>query len=578
MTEKRKNTLKKWITVLLSLAALLAVIYAFQIPSLVSSAFCAAAEDEYRAGDGGSGRTKLRLAVALSPSDDTLRLRAAQAILAGGNRDEAMEFLESAVQDLPESVCLHQMLISCITEENGPEAALEYIREIPSQDVRSAINNLRPAKVDVYPEEGTYNQPVELQITGKNVYYSLVSKDGVQELQKLSTPLILDDGQYLLRAVSIDENGLVSDFFEGTYTIQKKRQVVYFADTMLENTIRQTAGVTDPVVYTDQLAGVTSLTLYGNFEVTEETAMLSLEDLKWLPNLKELTVTNGIRISDFAPLAGLTNLEKLTINNCGVNNAGLEYIGELRRLRYLNLNYNDITNLTSLYRLNYLETLEIRSNRVESLEPLAGLVNLKSLLAGNNHVQSLKPLAALNQLEVLDLSQNNLKSITPLRSVTGLQSLNVANNALSNLSGIETLTELEELNATGNRISNITAINHLSNLKIIDLSMNNIHNILPLAGLPATELNLSRNNISTALVFNALPKLQKLDIGENNVSDLSAVANLMDLKELNIDYCPVQEVAPLLKLKRLEKLYCAGSGLDREAKRQFSSSVEIIDD
>jgi Leucine-rich repeat (LRR) protein len=93
--------------------------------------------------------------------------------------------------------------------------------------------------------------------------------------------------------------------------------------------------------------------------------------VKNMPYLVSLTAFGGGLITDISPLAGLSNLQALTIRE------------------------NKITDASPLAGLTNLIYLDISDNQITDVTPLASLVNLQRLYISNNPAKDLSSLAAI---------------------------------------------------------------------------------------------------------------------------------------------------------------------------------------
>lgn len=118
--------------------------------------------------------------------------------------------------------------------------------------------------------------------------------------------------------------------------------------------------------------------------LTQVPHVSDLSDLKYFINLRDLTLTD----QEFGELSGLLQLPELTGLNIGGN--GTE-----------GMDYSPLASLTSLERL---ELEEMRYDSLTDLSFVKGLTKLRELdLRGNDALSDLSPLAELAGLERLDL-------------------------------------------------------------------------------------------------------------------------------------------------------------------------------
>ena len=202
----------------------------------------------------------------------------------------------------------------------------------------------------------------------------------------------------------------------------------------------------------------------------------------------------GNQVSDLAPIAGLTELRHLILNDNLISD--LSPIAGLTNLESLVLELNDVSDLSPIAGLINLEHIDFNANDVSDLSPIARLVNLRRIRTWGNPFSDLSPLAGLTKLEWLDICGARLQdaSLEPLTGLTGLKELYLADNGISDISPIARLTGLERLNIHHNHISNISPLAGLTNLKWLGVDHNNISDFSPLDRLRAnTKIDWQHN-------------------------------------------------------------------------------------
>jgi Leucine-rich repeat (LRR) protein len=111
----------------------------------------------------------------------------------------------------------------------------------------------------------------------------------------------------------------------------------------------------------------------------------------------------------------------------------------------LNLEGNQISDLTPLSELTDLHTLYLHNNQINDLTPLSGLKNLEMLWLINNQIDDITPLNGLTNLVFLDLTRNQITDLTPLNRLTNLYDLNLSINQINNLTPLSNMTSLRRL-------------------------------------------------------------------------------------------------------------------------------------
>lgn len=207
--------------------------------------------------------------------------------------------------------------------------------------------------------------------------------------------------------------------------------------------------------------------------------------------------TGDIHEADVIPIPNLP------ANNWGIANlSGLEYF---KKMQSVELNDDQVSDLTPLGSLPGLAMLHTARNHISSIAPLAGTLNLIQFVAPGNTIADLTPLAQLIKLLQIDLQQNQIQNITPLHELTALRSLYLSSNQIHDVSALHSLTALEELYLGSNTISDISPLATLVHLQRLDLPSDGITDITALSALTELNyLNLSSNQITdiSALVSN----------------------------------------------------------------------------
>ncbi|PFI41211.1 internalin [Bacillus cereus] len=234
-----------------------------------------------------------------------------------------------------------------------------------------------------------------------------------------------------------------------------------------------------------------------NLERKNINEPITKEDLL---QIKTLSIYSGEGINEIAGLEYMTNLEKLTLRESNVTD--ISVISGLRHLKYLDLS----------------------SNPIESIQPVSKLENLDMLFLRDNKIADLTPLSQMKKIKILDLIGNNIKDLTPLFTVLSLEEVYLANNQISNLSGIEKLKNVKLLWIGNNKISDVEPISKMSNLIELEIADSEIKDISSLSKLVKIQvLNLEENYISDISPLSNLTNLHEINLGANEISDIKSV-------------------------------------------------------
>jgi Leucine-rich repeat (LRR) protein len=128
----------------------------------------------------------------------------------------------------------------------------------------------------------------------------------------------------------------------------------------------------------------------------------------------------------------------------------LKGISYFRNLTYLNIEFNELRDISPVSDLHYLCDFSV-----------------------NGPIQSLEPIRGLQALRYIDFSGCNFEDIFPLGKLTNLEELTICSCGISDISSLEKLTRLMELCLTSNSIQDIRPLLSLHNLCSLDLNGNN---------------------------------------------------------------------------------------------------------
>ncbi len=111
------------------------------------------------------------------------------------------------------------------------------------------------------------------------------------------------------------------------------------------------------------------------------------------------------------------------------------------------------------------------------------------------------------------------------------------------------LTKLDLSHHSHSSVYNLTGLEHATQLTLLDLegywADHNISDITPLAQLTQLrELNLSHNNISDITPLAQLTQLRELDLARNKISDITPLAQLTQLTSLDLNDNDISDLTP----------------------------------
>ena len=300
-----------------------------------------------------------------------------------------------------------------------------------------------------------------------------------------------------------------------------------------------------------------------------------------------------------------TDERELDLEGEGLTDEDLRDLKYMVNLTYLNLGNNvDVTDISAVANMPYLENLHLRGTSVQDLSPLSGLTELRQLQFGDatwDTAVDLTPLATLTNLDYLSLpasmAPTDLSPLGELTNLTGLSFDGSSGNSgwisditwlsklskinqlylpvgdLTSLEGLEGATSLTELHLYGAmNLTDLTPLQNLTKLQILNLTSNGssgdilMEDLSVLSGLTnLTELDLQVAGLEDLSGIENLTKLTSLRLYQSGgydtavLKDISALKNLTKLTELQLYLsADVEDLSPIAGLTELQRLQLYG--------------------
>ena len=139
----------------------------------------------------------------------------------------------------------------------------------------------------------------------------------------------------------------------------------------------------------------------------------------------------------------------------------------------MDLQENQIRDLSPLTGLKKLQRLELWRNQIRDISPLIGLTNLTGLFLSSNQIRDITPLAGLTKLRELGLGYNKpkIRDITPLTKLTKLEWLRLVGNQIRDVTPLAKLVNLNTLYLNGNPVQDTSPLASLTKLRQVDIDI-----------------------------------------------------------------------------------------------------------
>lgn len=471
-----------------------------------------------------------------------------------GNFTKAEYTIAEAIAANP-TTDLYVALCNLYVQQDKLLDAVALLDAVNNPHIKAELEAMRPEAPMLTPEPGFYSQYITVEATAETatLFVNVNGQFPTTEKDLYSAPITLPEGETVMYAIAVSDDGLVSPLTISGYTIGGVIEKVTFTDAAMEEAMRAAIGAdANDTIFTNALWTVKSFTIPA--EATTYT------DLAYLPYLESLHITDSIQ-GELINIKSLSHLTELRVVGGSLNEDELTAIGQLTGLKRLTLSDCGLSSIASLSHMNQLEYLDLSQNTIRNLKVIADMQELQELYLNNNVVTDLSNLTGLTKLRILDLSYNDLKSVDPLLTDTALTYLNLAHNQVSDVQTLSSLHALVELDISYNTISDVTAVSSCKELEVLNISNNTIEDISALSALEKIiNLNFAYNKVKKLPQFNATSPLVSIDGSYNLIEDLKALTSLKNLNVVMMDYNEkLSSLEPLDSCPRLIKVNVYGT-------------------
>lgn len=341
------------------------------------------------------------------------------------------------------------------------------------------------------------------------------------------------------RAAELRVRELVSVFGTGEALVEAA-ELAAAAQLPHEDLLHLWTTAVDPDAFCAELLAP-ALTREGVSKLDLYLGVKSLEGLRHLTMLRELTLFRCKEITDITDLAALTGLVELNLDGCaGIHD--LTPLSGLTALTSLNLHRcRAVEDTRPLLTLKNLRHLDLSMTRVRSAAGFgAAFPELRKLsLQGCRSFKDAHHFSGLRKLSELNVGWTGIRNLDGLRDVGDVSTLDLTScKRLTSLKGIDAMPRLTDLRLE--KCSRLTSVDGLGTHPDLDTlyvqecsELRDLRGLAPLAGL----------------------RFLQLDNCEQ-LASLAGLESLTSLVHLNLDSCPeVTDLSPLDGLWNLNRLH-----------------------
>lgn len=283
------------------------------------------------------------------------------------------------------------------------------------------------------------------------------------------------------------------------------------------------------------------------------------EDISTLTWLTDLGMFGG-RITDFSPLAPLSNLTSLQIGSLKCPFPGLDFMSGWAKLQSLEIITPSAVDLKPIAACTMLKRLSISStqNRIDlfNLNALDELETIENLSLDGTQSESFDVIRQWTRLKFVQLVRTNLSTLAGFERLRGLKSLYIRDASPSDLSPLSELTALEEITLSDVPASDLSPIAGLPLLSRLDISNTRVSDLSPLERLAKVQrdFNRTKRNENPFWYFNGLENLR---LDKCQVTDIGPLAHLEGLRDVSLARTAISSIDPLRACKALCSLNIA---------------------
>lgn len=494
--------------------------------------------------------TFYKLANRFEPDNALTATWLAEAYKRSGNYTKAEYTLVSAITQNPDSAELYIALSRVYVEQDKLLDAATMLGRISNDAVREQIAALRPAAPVIEPASGSYTEYIDVTISAQSgsIYAVLNSDFPASEDDRYTAPISLEAGESKIVAVSVADNGLVSDAAYAGYTVGSVVEEVTLQDAALDGYVRELLGKNAASrLMTDELWQLETLEL-------PETVS-ALDDLRYFTGLRSLSLHNGSASLELSVLSQLPTLRELDLSGCMLSTAAMNTIVTLPELTSLKLSGCAIADINALVGLQKLEVLDLSNNTISDLTALSALLALREL----------------------DLTNNPITSLSNLKNCTQLEVLRADNCAISRVAGLAEHTQLREVYLSGNSITDISVLESCPAVEKLDVSNNALTDIAVVSGLEKlVDLDVSHNALTVLPMFDAQTPLWHVDITGNQIADLSGLVGNETVNFIYADYNKISSLTGLDTCLMLVQIDVWDNPVDAEQVKQLQEMGILV--
>ena len=202
--------------------------------------------------------------------------------------------------------------------------------------------------------------------------------------------------------------------------------------------------------------------------------------------------------------------------------------------------------------LDKLRTLDLNDTQITDLTPLAGMVGMTRLYLHHTGVTDLTPLAGMGGMTVLTLNETKVTDLTPLAGMVGMTELSLSRCGVTDLTPLARMVGMTELWLGHTKVTDLTPLAGLVGVTLLWLGHTKVTDLTPLAGLVGMEgLYLDNTGVTDLTPLAGMLGMTGLSLTNTGVTDLTPLTGLLEMAALWLDDCAVSDLRPIRAMEKL---------------------------
>lgn len=161
-------------------------------------------------------------AIALEEENTEARLLLADFYLASGSTESARNVLKELIAASPENVMAYRKLLGIYEKEGDYKAINEQLKTCSVTEILEQFGKYAAFPPEFGYPEGSYSEVIALKLSTNaagTIYYTLDGSEPTINSQKYTAPLMLENGDYVVKVFFVNEYGIPSDCVTKEYHI-----------------------------------------------------------------------------------------------------------------------------------------------------------------------------------------------------------------------------------------------------------------------------------------------------------------------------------------------------------------------